>query len=84
MMAYDTEWRVIDKNLAEAIVYDYALFIVEICFLRLVLSCFFRILVGVLASAELKGTTEYVLMEFIVLSLLTNSSNTGLSSKSEE
>ena len=52
--------------------------------LRLVLRRFFSTFSGVLASIELRGTTEYVLMEFIVLSLLTISLNNGSSSELEE
>ena len=37
-----------------------------------------------LASVKSLGTTEYVLMNLTVLKLLTISSNTGLSSESEE
>ena len=61
-----------------------ACFIVARCVLPLLLRCFFSTLIGVLASVLLRGTTEYVLMEFTVLSLLTISSNTGSSYESEE
>ena len=70
MMVCDTEWMAVDKNLVEAEVSDYALFTVSICVLRLLLRCFFGTLVGVLAIVDLIGTTEYLLMEFTVLSLL--------------
>ena len=53
-------------------------------FLPLVLRCFFSNLVGVIASAILRGTIEYVLMNFTVLSLLNISSNTGSFYESEE
>ena len=66
-MACDTEYRAVDRNLAEAVVSDCAHFIVAICILPLVLSCFFITLVGVIASVERGGTREYVLMEFTVL-----------------
>ena len=59
-------------------------FMVAICVLPLVLRCFFSTLVGVVASVVLRGTTEYVLIEFTVLSLLTISSNTWSLSESEE
>ena len=76
MMACDTDCRAVDRNLAEAVVSNCSLFIVAICALRLFVCCFFSPLVGVLASFLLRGTTEYVLMEFTVLSLLTISLNT--------
>ena len=53
-------------------------------FLPLVLRCFFSKLVGVIASAILRDTIEYVLMNFTVLSLLNISSNTGSFYESEE
>ena len=81
MIACDTEWRAVDRNLAEAVLSDCACFIVAICVQSRVLRCFFSTSVGVLASVVLRGTIEYVLMEFIVL-LLAISSNTGSSSKS--
>ena len=56
MTACDTEWRAVDRNLAEAVVSECALFIVASCVLHLVLHCFFIALVGVLASVELRGT----------------------------
>ena len=61
-----------------------AIFIVVRCVLRLILRHLFSTLVGVLANVKFRGTTEYVLMGFTVLSLLTLSSNTGSSSASEE
>ena len=57
MMAYDTEWRAVDRNLAEAAVSDCALFIVVRRVIRLVLRCFFSTSVGVLASFVLIGNT---------------------------
>ena len=59
-------------------------FIVASCDLRLVLRRFFSILVGVLSSVKLRGTTEYVLMGFTVLLLLATSSNTGSLSEPED
>ena len=70
MMACETEWREVDKNLAEAVVFDCDIFILSMCVLRLVLRCLFSNLVGVLASVKLGGTTEYVLMGFTVLLIL--------------
>ena len=77
MMACDTEWRVFDKNMVEAVFYNCAIFILVSCVLCLVLRLFFITLVGVLDSSKLRGTTEHVLMYFKVLSLLTIYSNTG-------
>ena len=50
MMAGDTEWREVNKNLAEAAFSKFALFIVASYFLHLVLRHLFSTLVGVLAS----------------------------------
>ena len=50
IMACDTECREVNMNLAEAVVYDCALFIVVRCVQRRVLYCFFSTLVGVLNS----------------------------------
>ena len=61
-----------------------ACFIVAIFVWHFVLRCFLNTVVGVLASVLLRGTTEYVLMEFTVLSLLIISLSTGSSSESEE
>ena len=66
-MACETEWRAVDRNIAEAVVLDCAHFIVASCILPLVLRCFFSTAVVVLASVKYEGTTEYVLMEFTVL-----------------
>ena len=82
MMACETECRSVYRNLAEDVVSNCACFMVTGCVLNLVLCCFFRTLVGVLASVLLRGTADYVLMEFTVLSLLAISSNTGSSSGS--
>ena len=53
MMACDTGWREVDRNLSETVVSDCALFMVSICVICLVLRCFFRTLVGVLSSVVL-------------------------------
>ena len=51
-MAWETEWRVVYRNLAEAIVLYFACFTVASCVLPLVLRCFFSTLVGALASVK--------------------------------
>ena len=58
---------------------DCAIFIVPGYVLRLILHNHFSNLFCVLASVKLGGNTEYVLMGFTVLSVLTISSNTGSS-----
>ena len=68
----------------EAVVSDCVIIIVAIFFLRLVLRRFFSILVGVITSVTLGGTTKYVLMKFKVLLLQIIYSNTGESSKLDE
>ena len=60
MMACDNKWREVDKNIAERVVSDCAIFIVESCVLCLILRRFFNTLVGVLASFEFIGTADYV------------------------
>ena len=60
-----------------------SIFVVDRCVLRLVLLRFFSTLVGVLSSVKLGCTTEYVLMGFTVLLLITISSNTRSSSELE-
>ena len=52
VIAWETEWRAVDRNLEEAVVSDCARFIVTICVLPLVLHCFFSTLVGVIASVK--------------------------------
>ena len=52
VISWETEWRAVDRNLAEAVVSDCARFIVVSCVLPLVLRCLFRTLVVVLASVE--------------------------------
>ena len=83
MMACDTEWRAVNRNIAEAVVFICACFIVTRYFRRRNLCCFFSTLFGVLACVVLRDTIEYVLMGFIIL-LLTIYSNTCSSSESEE
>ena len=76
-MDCDTEWRAVDKNIEEAVVSDCGIFILASCVLRLMLHRFFGTLFCVLASVKLVGNTEYILMGFTVLLVLTISSNTG-------
>ena len=83
-MASETEWRAVDRNISEAVMSDCARFMVTSCVLTLVIRCFFSTLVGVLSSVVLRGTADYILMEFTVLSLMIISFNTGSSSDSEE
>ena len=52
VIAYETEWRAVDRNLEEAVVSDCARFIVASCVLPLVLRCFFSALVGVIANIK--------------------------------
>ena len=84
MRACDIECRAVDNNMDEAVVSDCVIIIVAIFFLRLVLRRFFSILVGVITSVTLGGTTKYVLMKFKVLLLQIIYSNTGESSKLDE
>ena len=63
---------------------DFSRFMVTSCVLTLVLNFLFSTFVDVLDSIVLRGTTEYVLMDFTVLSLLIISLSTGSSSESEE
>ena len=53
VMAWETEWREVYRNLAEAIILCCACFTVASCVLLLVLRCFFSTLVGALASVKL-------------------------------
>ena len=48
MMACDTEWRAVDKNIADDVLSNCALFILVTCVLNLILRPFFITLVGVL------------------------------------
>ena len=84
MIAWDAEWREVDKNLAEAVLSGCACLSVVSLFMPLILRCLFSTLGGVLTSVKLGGTTVYVLMDFIIELLSTISSNTGLSSESDE
>ena len=84
VIAWDTEWKLVDRNRSEAVFSDCARFIVASLVLPLILSCFFSTLGGVLTSVKLGGTTMYVLMGFIIELLSTISSNTGSSSESNE
>ena len=81
-MAFETDCRAVYRNLAEDVVSNCYCFMVSGCVLPLVLRCFFSTLAGALASVLLRGTADYGLMEFTVLSLLTISSNTGSFSES--
>ena len=83
MMACDTELRAVGRNLAKAVVSDYAHFIVASCVWRCVLRCFFSTLCGVLMSVLPRGTIEYVLIGFKVL-LSTIYSSTGSFYESED
>ena len=84
MLAWDTEWREVDINLAEAVLLDCACLVVASLVLPLILHCFFSTLGGVLTSVNLGGTTVYVLIGFIIELLSTISSNTGSSSEYDE
>ena len=83
MIAWDTEWGAVDRNQAEAVLSECAHFIVASLVLPPILRCFFSTLGGVLTSVKFGGITMYVLMGFIEL-ISTISSNTGLSSESDE
>ena len=52
VIAWETEWRAVDRNLAGAVVSDCACFIVASCVLPLMLRCFLSSLVGVLVSVK--------------------------------
>ena len=66
MIAWDTEWRVVDRNRAEAVLLDYACLVVASLVLPLILRCFFSTLGGVITSVKFGGTTMYALMGFII------------------
>ena len=83
LIAWDTEWRAVNRNLAEAVLSKCARFIVTSLVLNLILRCFFSTLGGVLTSVNGGGTQMYVLMGFIEL-LSTISSNIGSLSESDE
>ena len=52
VIAWYTEWRAVDRKQAEAVVSDYARFIVASLVLTIILHCFLVTLVGVLASVK--------------------------------
>ena len=52
VIAWETEWRAVDRNLAEAVVSDCAQFIVMSCVLPLVLCYLFSTLVCVISSVK--------------------------------
>ena len=56
-IAWDTEWRSVDRNRSEAVLSDFARFIVASLVLPLILRCFFSTLGGVLTSFKFGGTT---------------------------
>ena len=53
VISWETQWREVYRNLAEAIILCCACFTVARCVLPLVLRCFFSTLVGALASVKL-------------------------------
>ena len=65
VIAWDTKWRAVDRNQAEAVLSECACFIVASLVLPLILRFYFIDLVRVLASVKGGGTTIYVLMGFI-------------------
>ena len=83
VIAWDTEWRTVDRKLAEAVLSDCACFIVASIFLPLIFCCFLGTLGDVIASVKGGGTTMYVLMGFKVL-LSTIYLNTGSFPESDE
>ena len=52
VIAWENEWRAVNRNLAEAVVSDCDRFIVASFVLSLILRCFFSILVSVIASVK--------------------------------
>ena len=84
VIAWDTEWRAVDRNLAEAVLLYFSRLIFASLVLPLILSCLFSTLGGLLTSVKLGGITVYVLMGFIIELLSTISLNTGSSSESDE
>ena len=52
VIPWETEWRAVGRNLAEDVVSDFDCFIVATCGLPIILHCFFKTLVGVLASVK--------------------------------
>ena len=67
VIAWDTEWRAVDRNRAEDVLSDCARFIVASIVLPLILRLFCSTFGGVLASVRGGGTTMYVLIGFIEL-----------------
>ena len=66
VIAWDTEWRAVDRNRAEAVLLDCACFIVASLVLTLILRFLFSNVGGVLTSVNLVGTTMYLLMGFLI------------------
>ena len=52
VIAWETEWRSVNRKLVENVLTDCACFIVASCVLPLALHCFFSTLVCVLASVK--------------------------------
>ena len=52
VITWETDWRVVDRNLVEAVVSECARFIVASCVLPLILRYFLRSLAGVLVSVK--------------------------------
>ena len=77
VIAWETEWSAVERNLAEDVVSDWARLIVASLVLILIFRCLFSNLSGGQNSVNLGGTTMYVLMVFIIGLLYTTSSNTG-------
>ena len=57
IMACDTEWRSVDRNLVEAVVSDWYRFIFAICVWQRFLCFLFSTLCGVITSVVLRSTT---------------------------
>ena len=64
VIAWETERRSVDRNLAEAVLLDCARLIVASLVLSLILRFFFSALCGVLTHVRLGSTSVYVLMGF--------------------
>ena len=82
VIAWDTEWRAVDRKRAEAVLSECARFIVASLVLPLILRFLFSTVGGVLASVKGGGTKMYVVMGFKVL-LSTIFSNTESLSESD-
>ena len=52
VIAWETEWKTVNRNLVEAVVSDCAHFIVTSCVLPIVLNILFGTIVGVLDSVK--------------------------------